>query len=438
MSDIPATARRYDRLYMVVLALALVGSLAVTVFATKLREDKRIIIGDANGYYAWARSVLLDHDIDFRNDYQLLYPPVQMPSYATVLTPRGLVANKYPVGIAIIEVPGLLLGHAVALLSRSPADGASLPYQISVIWSLILYCIASFYLLYRALANFGVDRRWAAGFCTIALVGTNLIHYVVDAGMSHAGGVTVINALLFMISRLPKNERRVPHLLSLLMGVLVGLLFLIRNTNILLLPFLIVLAGRQRRWRTAEVLTALAGALGVAAIQPVTLYLLWGQWRLSTYPSEHFSAGLKGVVGTLFSHRHGLFVYNPWYAALLLLTGCAVFRRKALFGLAIAAVGSFALFAVANGTWWCWWFDHSFGNRAFIETLPMLSLVAGLEVSRNGMTRRNSILLTVLMSAVIALNLYLWSGYLTSAFPRDGSHSVAGAYLWLLHRGGRF
>jgi hypothetical protein len=40
----------------------------------------------------------------------------------------------------------------------------------------------------------------------------------------------------------------------------------------------------------------LAGALGIAAIQPVTLYLLWGQWRLSTYPSEHFSAGLKGVV----------------------------------------------------------------------------------------------------------------------------------------------
>jgi hypothetical protein len=302
---------------------------------------------------------------------------------------------------------------------------------------MILYCVASFYLLYLALANFGVDRRWAAGFCTIALVGTNLIHYVVDAGMSHASGVTVINVLLFMISHLPASGRRVPHLLSLLMGVLVGLLFLIRNTNILLLPFLVVLAWRQRRWQTAEVLTALAGALCVAAIQPITLYLLWGQWRISTYPSEHFSAGLKGIISTLFSHRHGLFVYSPWYAALLLLTGCAVFRLKAWFGVAIAAVGSFLLFVVANGTWWCWWFGHSYGNRAFIETLPILSLVAGLQVSQNGMTRRRTTFLVALMCAVVALNFYLWAGYLISAYPRDGSSSVAEAYLWLLRRSGR-
>jgi len=437
MSDTPGTAGKYDRLYMVALVLVLVGSLAVTVFAVRLREDKRIIIGDANGYYAWARSVLLDHDIDFRNDYQLLFPPVQMPSEAKVLTPRGLVVNKYPVGVAILEVPGLLVGHAVATLAGYPADGASLPYQISVIWSMILYCVASFYLLYLALVNFGVDRRWAAGFCIIALVGTNLAHYVVDAGMSHAAGVTVTNTLLFIISRLPRSERRVPGLLDLVMGVLVGLLFLIRNTNILLLPFLVVLAWRQRRWQAAEVLTALAGALGVAAIQPVTLYLLWGQWRISTYPSEHFSAGLRGVVGTLFSHRHGLFVYSPWYAALLLLTGRAVFRLKAWFGVATAAVGSFALFVVANGTWWCWWFGHSFGNRAFIETLPVLSLVAGLQVSQNGMTRRRSAFLVALMCAVAALNFYLWAGYLISAYPRDGSNSVAQAYLWLLHRNGR-
>jgi len=386
MADVPDAVRRYDRAYTVALALGLVGSLAVTMFAVRLREDKRIIIGDANAYYAWARSVLLDHDIDFRSDYQLLYPRVQMPSEATEFTPRGLVVNKYPVGVAILEVPGFLLGHAAAILSGVPADGASLPYQGSVTWSLMLYCIASFYLLYRAFANFGVDRRWAAGFCTIALVGTNLIHYVADAGMSHAAGVTVTNALLFMISRLPGSERRVPHLLGLLLGVLIGLLFLIRNTNILLLPFLIALAWRQRRWQAAEVLPALAGALGVAAIQPITLHLLWGQWRLSTYPAEHFSAGLMGVVGTLFSHRHGLFVYSPWYAALLFLTGCAMFRQKALFGVAVAAVGSFALFAAANGTWWCWWFGHSFGNRAFIETLPVLSLVAGLQVSQSGLS----------------------------------------------------
>jgi hypothetical protein len=286
------------------------------------------------------------------------------------------------------------------------------------------------------MVNFGVERRWALSFCAVALVGTNLIHYVVDAGMSHASGVTVLNVLLFMISRLPGGERRISFLPSLLLGVSVGLLFLIRNTSILLLPFILALAGRQHRWRLAEVLPALGGALLVAAIQPITLYLLWGQWRISTYPSEYFSAGLGGIVGTLFSHRHGLFVYNPWYAVLLLLTGYAAFRIRPRPGPAIAAIGSFALFVIANGTWCCWWFGHSFGNRAFIETLPMLSLVAGLGVSWGSLARKGGVLLTVLMSTTFALNFYLWAGYLMSAYPRDGSNSVAQAYFWLLHKMG--
>ena len=436
MTDAAKTARKYDRAYAITLALVLVGSLAVTVSAVRLREDRRIIIGDANAYYAWARSVLLDRDIDFSNDYQILYPSAQMPSEVTEFTPKGLAVNKYPVGVAILEVPGFLVGHAVALLSGAPANGVSLPYQFSVTWSLMLYCVVSFYLLYLALARFGVDRRWAAGFCAIALVGTNLVHYLADAGMSHAAGVAVTNALLFLISRLPDSGRRVPRLIGLLAGVFVGLLFLVRNTNILLLPFFLVLAARQRRWRVPELAAFLAAAVAVAAIQPITLNLLWGQWRLSTYPSEHFSAGLAGVVGTLFSQRHGLFLYGPWYTVLLFLAGCAVAHRKALFGPAVAALGSFALFVVANGTWWCWWFSHSFGNRAFIETLPMLSLIAGLQVSRSDMSRRYSILLVAVMCTVVALNFYLWAGYLLGAYARDGSSGLAATYLWLLHRHG--
>ncbi len=56
MSDMPSTASKSDRLYTVALAVVLAGSLAVTVFAAILREDKRVIIGDANGVaqaYLW-------------------------------------------------------------------------------------------------------------------------------------------------------------------------------------------------------------------------------------------------------------------------------------------------------------------------------------------------------------------------------------------------
>ena len=38
----------------------------------------------------------------------------------------------------------------------------------------------------------------------------------------------------------------------------------------------------------------------------------------------------------------------------------------------------------------------------------------------------------VVMLAVVVLNLYLWMGFLPHAYPYDGNHTVAQAYLWLL------
>jgi hypothetical protein len=89
------------------------------------------------------------------------------------------------------------------------------------------------------------------------------------------------------------------------------------------------------------------------------------------------------------------------------------------------------MMAIANGTWVCWWFGYSFGNRAFIETLPSLSLAAVLSVSRLSIGRRATLVLMVVMSAVVVLNLYLWMGFLLQAYPLGGDHTVAQAYLWL-------
>ena len=77
----------------------------------------------------------------------------------------------------------------------------------------------------------------------------------------------------------------------------------------------------------------------------------------------------------------------------------------------------------------------SLGNRAFIETLPALSLVAALSVSRLNVGKRATIALLVAMLAVMAVNLYLWVGYVLQAYPREGNHTVAQAYLWSLSYG---
>lgn|GEM_PF-1243606 len=428
------TDRIWDAAYLLVLGIALLASLGLSVASLVYGDNEVLILSDGKDYYVWVRSIILDHDIDFSNDYRLLHESdANWVEYAE-RTPAGHVVNKYPVGMAILETPGFLLGHVVArYVARAPTDGVSLPYQVAVAWSLIIYYFASFLLLYRAMLALVVTRMWAFGFCLTALLGTNLIHYVAkEMTMVHAAGVAVFNMLLFLIVKWVVANERMRAVHGLLLGGLVGLLFLIRNTSVLLVPALAAVVWTRRRIRFSELMPVLGGAAIIASLQPLSLWLLWGGLRFSTYFNESFTSGLSGILNTLVSARHGLFVYSPWYAVLLLLVIYGAIRIPQLRYICGAAIASFTLMAVANGTWWCWWFGYSFGNRAFVELLPALSLAAALTVSQRSISRRTVTALVTIMLAAVVLNLYLWTGYLLQAYPYDGSHTIGQAYLWLL------
>ena len=425
---------RWDTAVVLSLFVVLLGSIGLTLVSLAQGENKVLILSDGKDYYVWARSIIIDHDVDFRNDYQVVHESDSSVAQSVMRTPAGHVVNKYPIGMAILEVPGVLLGHAVSrYLTHSPTDGVSMPYQIAVAWSLIIFYFVSFFLLYRAMLSFGVSRMWAFGFCLTALIGTNLIHYVAkEMTMVHAAGVALFNILLFLIVKWVVADVRIRVVHGMLLGGLLGLLFLVRNTSVLLVPALAAIVWARRRISLGELMPVLGGAAIVAALQPVSLWFLWGQLRLSTYYDEHFTSGLSGIVNALVSARHGLLVYHPWYAILLLLSAYGVVRMPRERWIYAAALASFLLMAIANGTWWCWWFGYSFGNRAFVETLPALSVAAALAVTRLNLSRRAAAALVVVMLAVTVVNLYLWMGYLLQAYPYDGNHSVGQAYLWLL------
>jgi len=420
--------------YTLVLGLFLLSSIGLTLASLSSGKNKVLILSDGKNYYIWARSLMFDGDVDFRNDYQILYGQDTFPPEASMVTPAGHVVDKYPVGMAILEAPGLLLGDVVSrYVTHSPTDGVSVPYQIGVAWSLIILYLVSFFLLYRAMLSLGVSRMLAFGFCVTALLGTNLIHYVAkEMTMVHAAGVAVFNVLLFLVVKWVDASERIRAVHGLLLGGLLGLLFLVRNTNGLLAPVLAAVVLARRRIRFGEVLPVIGGAAVVASLQPLSLWFLWGRLRFSTYYNESFSSGLSGILNTLVSARHGLLVYSPWYAVLLLFVVYGAVRIPRLRYICGAAISSFLSFAIANGTWWCWWFGYSFGNRAFVELLPALSLVAALTVSRLNLDRRAVAAIVVVMVIVMAANLYLWMGYLLQAYPYDGSHSIGEAYFWLL------
>src|SRR5512138_3455821 len=113
--------------------------------------------------------------------------------------------------------------------------------------------------------------------------------------MPHTAGVAVLNILLFLAARLASLHRPFRFGRGLLLGTLIGLLFLIRNTNVLLVPILAAMIWSRKRAYFSEVGPIVAGAVVIAALQPASLWFLWGQLRFSTYYNEHFTSGLSGI-----------------------------------------------------------------------------------------------------------------------------------------------
>lgn len=428
----------YDRLIILALAALFVAALALTIVSVAVGNSPMLIVGDGKPYYAWARSVILDGDVDFTNDYKLIYPPDPLPGYMEERTPNGLVPNTFCIGMAIIEIPGLFVAHCITvLLFPEKADGVSLLYQIFIIWSLIALMLFSFHLLYRAMLSLGASKSWAFWFSITAIAGSNLIHYIVkDSAMAHGAGAALINILVFLITRY-NMETHLPSWVKIVrLGLLTGLLLLVRNTNIVILPSIAALAFIYFRFRVRDILCIAAVAIPVITLQPLALYFLWGEPRLTPYYYAAFNSGLQGITVTLFSLRYGLFIIHPWYAVLLVLALWGLSIPGRLRNLSLWTLISFTGLSIVNGMWSFRLFAGSFGGRAFIELLPMLSIAGSLLVTEKNVHQRTRLVLLTCMLISIALNIYLWLGLLLHVYPIGGSDSIPYIYLWIFRATG--
>ena len=429
----PLSKWSLHRTYIGLLGLVFLIAVAVMGASLILGGSPALIIGDGKGYYTWTRSLILDRDIDFYNDYHIIYPPDPLPDVMDRRTYKGYLPNKYSIGLALIETPGFLLGHLIAKVTGVEPNGVTTPYQVCVAFSIILLLLGSFYLLYRALRNFGIASKTTFLFCGMALLGTNLIHYIAkEPGMVHPSNVALVNILIFLASLNFTSFRR-SFLYRLLVGVLVGWLLINRTTNVALLPFLAFLFLRRETLSWKVLIPYVLGIIPMLALQQAAYVSLWGWFTVNSYKGEGFTGGLRGVIGTLFSNQHGLFIYHPWYLILLGFNIFGVWRNKPADRLwNLAVLTSFFALWMINGNWWGWSFGDSFGNRGFLEILVPLTTGAAITFDAHfaswSLTWKRGFL--ILLGLLIFLNFFTWVGYLFKKYPHSGDHSVAEVYLW--------
>jgi hypothetical protein len=402
--------RRIRRFFFSRMCLMLLVATLLVMAFTLPYENAPPIRGDGLGYHIWTYAIL-------RGDFNFAAYADNPAAGVTLADPqRGYYHNKYGPGVAIIRLPVMIFFADSS--TPAPAVSSSEQWAARVLSALALLAITFFAL--RCCRRLGT-ARWAANLATLAIVfGTGLFNYAAfDAGYSHIWSALGIAFLLDLGVKAFVGHINRLNMIS--MGVVVVLLILIRNTNVLAVGMLILMVGfGQHRhgvpWPKAIVrrLLPLAGAAALGlAIQIAINSHAHHRLAISSYSEEHFIWDRPMFWSVLTSYNHGVFLYYP-ILAVIVVGGliCRASRRPTLvFALVLTA------YVVLYGYWYSWWLERGFGHRGFVDIAPLGIPILALALSR---TRRIvRLLLVVATLASIAVTLEMMAGYWSGSLPPE-------------------
>jgi hypothetical protein len=263
---------------------------------------------------------------------------------------------------------------------------------------------------------------------------SNLLHYVTkEPFMAHATGFALValGSYLLLSGSFADSWRR-----PTLTGLILGLLLITRNSNLALAPWFAALVV-FRRIPPSRLFPMALSLLVPVALQGLLVFLMKGQLGVAGYSDEQtFSAGVAGLGNVLFSAWRGLFVIHPVFLVLVIVSVSGALRPSPVRVLFLGALASFLGAWIINGTWWCWWFGASFGNRAFIEFLAPLSLAWCAGWCAGAFRPRLVRLFPATISCCLALNAVAWSGYLLKRYSHVDPLTISDTYLWWIPRNG--
>jgi len=182
--------------------------LLVLLFMLTLPFSNPWVRGDGVGYYAFARSLLIEKNLDFKSDWRNANSSFQMGRIDAAgninqdqYTATGHINNHFSVGPAILWLPFLVVVHESVLLfdkfgGHIAADGYSRPYLLTMAFATALYGFLSLVLSFR-LARHYVSGRWAF-LATLGIwLGSSLpVYMYLNPSWSHAPSAFVA-ALFF-------------------------------------------------------------------------------------------------------------------------------------------------------------------------------------------------------------------------------------------------
>ncbi len=401
-----------DRDNVVLLALLLLGLTAY--FTVKNYNNHVGGVAELDGYYyyVYLRSLQMDGDIDFTNEYKEWGNPFDLGEAKKT----GLARNIFGVGPAILWAPFFLITHLLCLLGIKlgyplSVDGLSRFHVVGTLVGSLIYGWIAVVLVHR-LARDMVGKKHALWATLGAVLAGPLPFYCLAlASYSHAPAA-MANSLLCLLWFRWRGQWTLRR--WALFGASAGLVMLVRPACMpfMILPLVegVVTLWRPVRARAAapELLRAAAGpALGALAAvlvfspQLVVWKIIFGEF-LTVPQGEGFMRWSESSwASTLFSPRNGVFTMAPLLG--LGLVGLVLGARRRP-GVALPLTLVIVGMALINGAAYDWW-GWGFSARRFTSALPVFAVGLALLLAaiRDALARRPERTVAWVTASAVAL-----------------------------------
>lgn len=363
----------------------------ILIFLLTLPFVNPWVRGDGVGYYAFARAPLIEHNLDFRNDWTHANTSFRMGrldvSAGTEsispdqFTSTGHLDNHFSVGPAILWMPFLAVAHGAVIVghwfgARVLENGFSRPYLLAMALGTAFYGFAAVWISFRLARKFVLEEWAFVGSLAIWFASSLPVYMYFNPSWSHAQSAFVVALFLWYWLRTRGGRTSLQWLvLGLIAGLMMDVYYI--NAVILVLPMGESLgayfASVKRRSGSRAGLMLIHDLLFSVALllaflpTLITKKIIYGSFLNFGYtPRWYWNSPAFFKVAV--SSDHGFLIWTPVLA--LAIIGLVLLALKER-NIALSLLGVVISYVYAIGCYQDWDGISSFGNRFFVSLTPI-------------------------------------------------------------------
>lgn len=340
---------------------------------------------DVYGYYLYLPATFIYDDLGLQNDDWINKTREKYnPSSTFYQATQGKDNKKiivYNIGYAFIYAPGFFIANTLASPLGFEKDGFSKPYQISLIFTALLFTIIGLLMLRKISLNFFSDKLTAI-IMLIIICGSNYFFQSTFDGVMPHNLLFTLNCFIIWFTIKWHNNKSLKNISIL--AFFIGFATICRPTELLWILVPLFWNVNNKELFLEKISFLFKNYIQLLSSFLIILVLLFIQLFYNKYAagnflvvnlhSEGFSFLSPYTLDFLFSFKKGWLVYTP-----IMIFGIIgfyyLYKLENKLFLSLFLFLSFHIYVASS--WECWWYATSFSQRPMVESYAMMLFPIG-------------------------------------------------------------